>query len=177
MGEMAVPEHMCQEQGSPQHQLALRHILCSALMCRMVGGVRGRGRGIDHADIAEQKHTLPRDQYVVEEDDGVHLLEARSEGMLEVRLPDIKTLATQEFEAWRAAGDGETEGVGAMPFGHTAHAWRIHSDLVCQRAEGRQYTCAMHYDASVGLPRHAQRGIVGKVKGAGDVPAALQIDQ
>src|SRR4029450_1277459 len=110
LGETAVPEHMRHEQGSPQDHLALRHIFGSALMCRMVGGVRGRGSGIDHADIAEQKHALPWDQDVVEEDDGIHLLEARSEGMLEVRLPNIKTLTTQEFEAWRAAGDAETEG-------------------------------------------------------------------
>src|SRR5262245_61289185 len=123
MGEMAVPEHMCHEQGRPQDQLALRHIFGSALMGRMVGGVRGRGSSIDHADIAEQKHALPRDLYVVEEDDGVHLLKTRSEGMLEVRLPNIKTLATQEFKTWRATGDGETEGVRAMPLGHTAHAW------------------------------------------------------
>ena len=40
--------------------------------------------GFDHADIAEQKHALPWHQHVVEEDYGVHLLEARSQRMLEV---------------------------------------------------------------------------------------------
>ena len=59
-GEMAVAEHMRHEQGSPQDQLALRDIF-GALMRRVVGGVRGRGRGVDHADIAEQKHAFPWD--------------------------------------------------------------------------------------------------------------------
>src|SRR5215831_12641410 len=140
MEEMAVPEHMRHEQSSPQDQFALRHIFGRPLMRRMVGGVRSRGCGVDHADITEQKYPLPWDQHVVEEDHGVHLLEARSEGMLEVRLPDIKTLATQEFEARGTAGDGETEGVRTVPLGHTAHAWRIDTDLVCQRTERRQDT-------------------------------------
>src|SRR5262245_49781802 len=130
-------------------------------MRRVVGRVCSRSCSVDHADIAEQKHAFPWDQHVVKENYGVHLLEARSEGMLEVRLSDIKTLATQEFEAWRTAGDGKTEGVGAVPLGHTAHARRIHPDLVCQRAEGRQDTGAAHNDAGVGLPYHAQGAIVG----------------
>src|SRR5712691_11725551 len=84
MGEMTVPKHLRHEQGSPKDQLALRHIFGRTLMRSVVGGVRGRGSGVDHADIAEQKYTLPWDQHVVEEDHGIHLLETRSEGMLEV---------------------------------------------------------------------------------------------
>src|SRR5262249_48569069 len=88
MGEMAVPEHMRHEQGSPQDQFTLRHIFGCTLMRRMVGRVRGRGSGVDHADITKQKYTLPWNQHIIEEDYSVHLLEARAEGMLEVRLPD-----------------------------------------------------------------------------------------
>src|SRR5262245_40281892 len=123
MGEMAVAKHVRHEQGSSQDQFALRHIFGRTLMCRMVGGVRGRGSGVDHADITEQKYAFPWDQYIVEEYHGVHLFEARSEGMLEVRLSDIKAFTTQEFEAWCAAGDSEAEGVRTVPLGHTTHTW------------------------------------------------------
>ena len=76
MRQMGVPEHMRHQQRSSQDELALRHIFGRALMGRMVGGVRGLSSGVDHADIAEQKHALPWHQHVVEEDHRVHLLEA-----------------------------------------------------------------------------------------------------
>ena len=77
----------------------------------------------------------------------------------------------------RAARDREGDGERAVVLGVLAEARRIHRDLVGDRAERRQHARAAHHQAAAGFLDHAQRGAFLQVEHAGDVAAALQVDQ
>ena len=55
------------------------------------------GMFIEQIDIAKQEDALPRHEHVIEEDDGIHLLEARAERMVEVRAPRSKLSRQRNF--------------------------------------------------------------------------------
>ena len=58
-----------------------------------------------------------------------------------------------------------------------AEARRIDRDLVGERPQRRQHARAAHDDPGVGLAHHLQRGAFLQVEHAGDIAAALQVDQ
>ena len=55
--------------------------------------------GVAAVDVAVQEHVLPRHEDVVENDDGIHLLEARAKRMVEMRAAVVDALAADELEA------------------------------------------------------------------------------
>ena len=101
VGQLGIPQGLGHEQGHPQDELALGQVLGRALVGGVHRRVGGEGRAVDERDVAEQEHPLPGHQHVVEEDDAVHLLEARAQRVVEVRPPQVEALATQEPEARR----------------------------------------------------------------------------
>ena len=84
-GRWAVAERLRHEQRDAEHKLAFREVLGGTLMRRMRGGMGGLGRAVQALHVAEQEHALPGHQHVVEEDDAIHLLEARAERVIEMR--------------------------------------------------------------------------------------------
>src|SRR5882724_2340151 len=98
---MRVAERLRHQQCHAQYELGLGEVLDRTLMRRMRGRM-GRSRGaVEEVDVAQQEHPLPRHQHVVEEDDAIHLLEARAERVVEMRAPEIEALAAQESEPRR----------------------------------------------------------------------------
>ena len=154
---MGVPQRLRHEERNPEDELALGDVLGRALVRRVRHRVGGRGRAVEQIDVTQQEHPLPRHQHVVEEHDAVHLLEARAEGMLEVRPPEVEALAAQELQPRRAAGDGEVERERAVGLGVPRDARRVDGDLVRQGAERRQDARAVDHDAGVGLAHHLER--------------------
>src|SRR5262249_3497943 len=115
---------------------------------------------IEKADVAENENALPRHQYVVEEDDAVHLLEARAQRMVEMRAALIEAVAAEELEARGAAGNGERQRKGARPLGVEADARRIDRDLVGERPERREDARPAHDDTGIGLAHDVQRRLL-----------------
>ena len=96
--QVRVAERLRHQQRDAEHELAFGEVLGGALMRRMrrrMGDVR---RLVQPVDIVEQEHALPRHQHVVEEHDAIHLLEARAQGMVEMRAAEIEAVAAEEFE-------------------------------------------------------------------------------
>ena len=117
MGQVGVPERLRHEERQTEDELALGDVLGGALMRRVRHRVRAGGGAVEQIDVPQEEHALPWHQHVVEEDDAIHLLEARAEGMLEVRAPEVEALPTQELQARRGAGDGEVERERAVGLG------------------------------------------------------------
>src|SRR5213079_3077919 len=95
-------------------------------------GVRRR---VEPIDVIEQEDALPRHQDIVEEHDAIHLLEARAERMIEMRAPEIKAVAAEEFEPLGAAGDREIDRERAVLLAVPSEARRIDRDLICERPQ------------------------------------------
>jgi hypothetical protein len=127
-------------------------------MRRVHGGVRGHRGGVDQVDVAQHEHPFPGHEHVVEEDDGIHLLEARSERVIEVRPAEVEALAAQEPQSGRAARDGEVQREWAVAEPHVAHARGVHRDLVGQWAERGEDARAPDDDARVPLADDGERG-------------------
>ncbi len=124
-----------------EHEFAFGEVLRRPLMRRMRRGM-GRGGGrVQPVNITQQEDPLPRHHHVVEEDDAIHLLEARGERVVEMRTPEIEAVAAQEFEPRRAAGDRKAQRKRAVALGVARHARRIDPDLVGEWPEG-QRECA-----------------------------------
>src|SRR5262245_54877679 len=76
--------------------------------------VRGFGPIVAQLHVAQQEDSLPGNQYVIEKDDGIHLLEPGPQGVIEVGTAQVKALATQKLQAWRITGDGKGKGVAPL---------------------------------------------------------------
>ena len=143
----------------------------------MRGVMRGVGRAVQQVDIAIDEHAFPWHFDIVEEHDAIHFLEARAERVVETRAAEVEAVAAEEAQAGGAAGDGEGDGERAVVFGVLAEAWGVDRDIVGQGPQGGQHARAAHDQAGAGFAHHAQRGAFLKVEVAGDVPAALEVDQ
>ena len=114
---MGVPDRPGHHEGQAQDELALGDVLGRALVRRMGHRMRAGRGGVEQIDVAQQEHALPRHQHVVEEDDAVHLLEARAQRMLEVRAAQVEALPAQELEPGCRARDGEVQRERAVRLG------------------------------------------------------------
>ena len=71
----------------------------------------GLGYPVAHGHVAQQEHSLPRHEHVLEKYQGVHLLEAGPERVVEVGAFQVEALPAQELQPGRVAGYGEGEGL------------------------------------------------------------------
>ena len=127
--------------------------------------------------VAQQEDALPRHQDVVEEHDGVHLLKAGAEGVVEVRTALVKALAAEELDAGGVAGDGEGEGVLPVVVGQAVAGNGIDGDFVGNGAEGRQDAAAPDDETGVGLLDGGESHFLGQIVRGGRSAAALEVDQ
>ena len=97
-----------------EHELGLGDVLDDDLVRHVHDGARARVRLVAALDVAVQEHALPRHEDVVEHDDGVHLLEARAERMIEMRAPVVDALAADESQARGVGRNREAERVGRV---------------------------------------------------------------
>jgi hypothetical protein len=117
----------------------------------MPGGGRLGVDPVAELGVAEQEAALERDVHVVEDDDGVHLLEAPAERAVEVRRAVVERLAADEAEARRVARDRERERVRSILLGALEHGRGHHEQLVGNRPDRRQHARAADHDAVVVL--------------------------
>ena len=132
---------------------------------------------VEPVDIAQQKHTLPRHHHIIEKDDAIHLLKARTERLVEMRAALVKAVAAQKFEPRCTARDRKAQRERAVAFGMAAHARRVNADLVGKRPQCRQDARAAHDDTGIGLAHDFECRALLQVEDAGGGAAALQIDQ
>src|SRR5204862_8364386 len=109
MLQMRIAEGLRHQQRDTEHELAFGEVLGGALMRRMRRRMSGVRRRVQPLDIVEQEYSLPRHQHVVEEHDAIHLLEARAQGMVDMRAAEIEAVAAQEFESLGAARDRQID--------------------------------------------------------------------
>ena len=83
----------------------------------------------------------------------------------------------RKSQARRAAWDGKGDCERAVVLGVLAEARRVDRDFVREGTEGGEHAGAVHHEATAGLSDHAQRRAFLQVEHAGDIAAALQIDQ
>ena len=179
LGELCRSQGTGHEIGQPEDELALDHVLGHNLVARVEVLVGAHGHAVAKVHVAQQEDALPGHQYVVEEDDGVHLLKAGAQGMVEVGAGQVVGLPAQEPEARSVAGDGEGEGrVLGRVAGQTMGPGGVNRDLIGQWSQGSQHTRTPDHDPRVGLPHHRQGHIrlVFQRRGHGGA-VALQVDQ
>ena len=111
LGDLARAQGLYHQAGQPQHEFALDHILGDHLVAGMGVAVGAPGPVVAQVNVAVQENPLPGNQHVVEEDDAVHLLESRCQGMIEVRTAQVEAFPAQKFQSRRVARYGESEGV------------------------------------------------------------------
>ena len=70
----------------------LHHLFGHHLMTRMRVAVGFLGGPIAQVHVAQQEDPLPGHQHIVEEDNGIHLLKARAQGMVKVGAAQVETL-------------------------------------------------------------------------------------
>src|SRR5262249_40861125 len=87
--------------------------------------------------IAQQEDPLPGHQYIIEEDDGIHLLESAPQRVVEVGTSQIETLPAEKFEARSVTGDSKGEGVTPLRIRRELMvSGGVHGNLVGQRPQG-----------------------------------------
>src|SRR5262249_40186897 len=138
MRQMRIAEGLRHQQRHAQYELGLREVLGGTLMRRMRARMREVGGAIQKIDIAKQEHPFPRHEHVVEEDDAVHLLEARAERMVEMRAAEVEALAAQKSEPRRAARYRKADRKRTVRLGMARHARRVDADLVGERTQCRE---------------------------------------
>ena len=109
--------------------------------------------------ITLEEDALPGDEHVVKDDDGIHLLEAGAERMIEVRAADVKALPTDEPQARRVARDREgvriRRGIAAL----LQHGRGEDHDLLGERCGRGQHARAANKQPVVRLRDDACREI------------------
>ena len=93
MRQAGIAERLRHQKRDAEDQFTLGKILGCALMGRMPRRVGFKSGAVDEVHVAQQEHALPRHQHIVEKDHAVHVLEARGERMVEVRMLEVETLA------------------------------------------------------------------------------------
>ena len=178
VGQVGVAQRLRHEQRHAEDELALGQVLGGALVRGVHRRAGGHGRAVDQVDVTQQEDALPGHQHVVEEDHAVHLLEARAQGMVEVRLRPRSKLSRQ-----RNRSPGVPQGMakfsakGLCGSVHLRQARRVDGDLVGDRAQRGQHARPAHDHAGVGLAHHVERGALLQVEDARHRAAALQVDE
>src|SRR5215467_5020187 len=113
---MGIAQRLRHQQRHAQYEFGLGEVLGGALVRRMRARMRDVGGAVQKIDIAQQKHAFPRHQYVVEEDNAVHLLETRAERMVETGAAIVEAFAAQEFDARSTARDRKADRKRAVAF-------------------------------------------------------------
>src|SRR6185437_4653701 len=90
--------------GETEQELGLDGILYHHLMHHVDDGVSFAIERVAAGDVATEEDPRPRNQHVVEDDNTVHLLEARREGRVEIRPSDIEAVAAEKSQTPRIAG-------------------------------------------------------------------------
>ena len=104
------------------------------------------------------KTRLPRHLDVVEDDEGVLLVEAAGQRMVEAVVRQRDAVAADEFQAGRVHADTERQRVAAAGIGHRLAG--IDRDLVGERRQRRQHARAADQDAVFGFFHRVQLGFV-----------------
>ena len=79
--------HLGDARGEAEHEFRLGDVFHYHLMHHVDDRVGLAIERVASGDVAAQKHPLPGYQHMIEDDDAVHLLEARGERRIEVRAP------------------------------------------------------------------------------------------
>ena len=137
-----------------------------------VAAPAGVGDDLRVADrVTVQEDALARHLDVVEDGDGVHLVEARGQRIVEARAALGVGVAADELEPGRAHGDGEGERVAAV-LGADVRA-RVDGQLVGVGGERGQHAGAADDDPGLGVgdlvQRHLARRLLGLRLGAVDL--------
>ena len=143
----------------------------------MGGRLGGEAVVVAHFDVAQQEHPLPGHQDVVEEDQGIHLLEARPQRVVEGGAAQIEALPADEFQAGGIVGNGEGKCLPPGVLADQVSPGRVDCYLVGYGTQGGQYAAAPHDDAGVRLLDYGQRRLAVDVVHRPGVPAALQVHQ
>ena len=137
-----------------QQKFGFGNVLDENLMCHMDDRAGSRIGLIAAVDVPVEKDLFPRHENIVEDDDGIHLLESGTERMIIMRSPVIHALAAEEAQAGGVVRDDEAEGVGGVFLRALQQGRGKDHDLVGNRQRG-QHTASADHDAGVRLFLHS----------------------
>src|ERR1700704_5863772 len=89
----------------------------------------------------------------------------------------IETVATKEAHAFCTAGDSKIQGEWIVSIRVKWNTRRIDRDLVGERSERGQHTCAAHDDTGICLANAVQCCALLEIVEPADVATALQVDE
>ena len=147
--------------GNAGDELTLGDILGNHLMAGvdiLPGGCR---HIVALVAVAVHKHPFPGYQHIVKENDGVHFLKAGTQGMVKVRLAQVKAFPADKLQSVNTAGDGESKGVlmGILIPRQQVGAGRIDHNFIGKGAESSQDAGAAHDETSIGFLDYPQSNI------------------
>ena len=124
--------------------------------------------------IAVAEDALPRHEDVVEDGEGVHLVEAAGEGLVVEGAARVEALAADEAEAFRRNGDGEAEGVHLLLLAAQGAVGRD-EELVREGREGGEELGAAQDDALRGGVDDADGDVGVGLLADGGAPVHLRV--
>ena len=128
-------------------------------------------------NIPQQKDPLPGHQHIIEENDGIHLLETGTQGMIKVGTAHVEALPAEKLQAGSVAGDREGERVAPGVVTQPMAGHGIDGDLIGDGPQRRQHPATPYHKPGIGLLHRGQRHLFAKVSCRAWGTAPLQVHQ